>query len=118
VWDTRAKGFTDSDTGAPLPSWDQACEQLSEPVHVVRFGTQVHVKGILGGTEEAGRHVGYLTKYLTKSVGQAAGLDQHATDAQRDHATGSTPNYRSPRARHGVQYGCSTASNPKASGTP
>jgi hypothetical protein len=86
VWDTRAKGFTDPDTGAPLPSWDQACEQLSEPVHVVRFGTQVHVKGILGGTEEAGRHVGYLTKYLTKSVGQAAGLDQHATDAQRDHA--------------------------------
>jgi hypothetical protein len=27
------------------------------------FGPQVHVKGILGGTEEAGRHVGYLTKY-------------------------------------------------------
>ncbi|MGH3797471.1 MAG: replication initiator [Pseudonocardiaceae bacterium] len=24
--------------------------------------------------------------YLTKSVGQAAGLDEHATDAQRDHA--------------------------------
>jgi hypothetical protein len=53
---------------------------------VVRFGTQVHVKGFLGGTEEAGRHVGYLTKYLMKSVGQAAGLDEHATDAQRHHA--------------------------------
>jgi hypothetical protein len=26
----------------------------------VRFGEQVHVKGILGGTEEVGRHVGYL----------------------------------------------------------
>jgi hypothetical protein len=61
VWDTRAKAFTDLNTGAPLPSWDQACEQLTEPAHVVRFGTQVHVKGILGGTEEAGRHVGYLT---------------------------------------------------------
>ncbi len=49
---------------------------------------RVHVKGILGGTEEAGRHVGYLlvTKYLTKSVGQAAGLGEDATDAQRDHA--------------------------------
>lgn len=86
VWNVRAKTFTDPDTGAPLPTWEQACEELTEPAHVVRFGTQVHVKGILGGTEEAGRHVGYLTKYLTKSVGQAAGLGEHATDAQRDHA--------------------------------
>jgi replication initiator protein RepSA len=86
VWDTRAKAFTDLDTGAPLPSWDQACAELVEPAHVVQFGTQVHVKGILGGTEEAGRHVGYLTKYLAKSIGQAAGLGEHATDAHRDHA--------------------------------
>jgi hypothetical protein len=86
VWDPRAKAFTDSDTGIPLPTWEQACEQLSEPAHVVRFGAQVHVKGILGGTEEAGRHIGYLTKYLTKSIGQAAGLDEHAKDTQRDHA--------------------------------
>jgi hypothetical protein len=57
-----AKAFTDPDTSAPLPTWDQACEELTEPAHVIRFGTQVHVKGILGGTEEAGRHVGYLTK--------------------------------------------------------
>jgi hypothetical protein len=86
VWDPRTKAFTDPDTGTPLPTFDQACEQLVEPAHVVRFGSQVHVKGILGGTEEAGRHVGYLTKYLTKSVSHAAGLTQHATDAQRDHA--------------------------------
>jgi hypothetical protein len=86
VWDTREKAFTDPDSGAPLPTWEQACEELTEPAHVVRFGAQVHVKGILGGTEEAGRHIGYLTKYLAKSIGQAAGLDQHATDAHRDHA--------------------------------
>jgi hypothetical protein len=84
-WDPRAKAFTDPDTGTPLPSWDHACQQLAEPSHVVRFGDQVHVKGILGGTEEAGRHIGYLTKYLTKSIHQAAGLDEHVTDAQRDH---------------------------------
>jgi hypothetical protein len=70
----------------PLPSWEQACEVLTEPAHVVRFGEQVHVKGILGGSEEAGRHVGYLTKYLTKSIGQAAGLGEQATDAHREHA--------------------------------
>jgi len=62
VWDTRTKAFTDPDTGTPLPSWEQACADLIEPAHVVRFGKQVHVKGILGGTEEAGRHIGYLTK--------------------------------------------------------
>jgi hypothetical protein len=46
----------------------------------------VHVKGILGGTEEAGRHIGYLTKYLTKSIGHTIGLTEHATPAQRKHA--------------------------------
>jgi hypothetical protein len=86
VWDSRARAFADPDTRAPLPSWEHACEGLTEPAHVVRFGEQVHVKGILGGTEEAGRHVGYLTKYLTKSVGHAAGLGEQATDAHREHA--------------------------------
>jgi hypothetical protein len=86
VWDIRAKAFTDPDTGTPLPSWEQACDQLTQPAHVVRFGNQMHVKGILGGTEEAGRHIGYLTKYLSKSIGHAAGLGEHATDAQRGHA--------------------------------
>jgi hypothetical protein len=86
VWDARAKAFTDPDTGAPLPTWEQACAELTQPAHVVRFGEQVHVKGILGGTEEADRHVGYITKYLTKSVSQAARLGEHATDVHRDHA--------------------------------
>jgi hypothetical protein len=86
TWDARTKAFTDPDTGVPLPTWEQACEQLTQPAHIVRFGTQIHAKGILGGTEEAGRHIGYLTKYLSKSIGQAAGFDEHATDAQRDHA--------------------------------
>jgi replication initiator protein RepSA len=86
VWDSRVKAFTDPDTAAQLPTWERACADLTEPAHVVHFGPQVHVKGILGGTEEAGRHVGYLTKYLTKSVGQATGLGEHATHAHRDHA--------------------------------
>jgi hypothetical protein len=112
VWDTRSKGFTDPGTGQPLPTFEQACEGLIEPAHVVRFGAQVHVKGILGGTEEAGRHVGYLTKYLTKSVGQAAGLDEHATDRQRDHAHRLHAELRvtpcSPRCAVWLLYGCAT----------
>ena len=86
LWDGREKGFVDPDTRDLLPTFDQACEELDEPSHVMRFGAQVHVKGILGGTQEAGRHVGYLTKYLTKSVTQAAGLIQDASDRQREHA--------------------------------
>jgi replication initiator protein RepSA len=62
VWDPQAKTFTDPATGTPLQNWEQACEELTKPAHVVRFGEQVHVKGILGGSEEAGRHIGYLTK--------------------------------------------------------
>ncbi|WP_219416857.1 helitron helicase-like domain-containing protein [Pseudonocardia nigra] len=85
-WDNRANGYVDPDTREPLPTFDEACEDLDRPAHVVRFGTQVHVKGILGGTEEAGRHIGYLTKYLTKSVGEAAGHGEGATDRQREHA--------------------------------
>jgi hypothetical protein len=85
VWDGRVKGFVDPDTREPLLTFDQACDDLDEPAHVVRFGSQVHVKGILGGTEEAGRHIGYLTKYLTKSVTQAAGLAEDATARQREH---------------------------------
>jgi hypothetical protein len=42
----------------------------------------VHSKGILGGSEEAGRHIGYLTKYLTKSLGEVLEAD---SDRQRAH---------------------------------
>lgn len=86
-WDDRTKGFVDPDTREPLPTWEQATDPdvLAEPSHVVRFGAQVHVKGILGGTEEAGRHIGYLTKDLMKDVAHAAGLDDDATERQREH---------------------------------
>ncbi|GAY12624.1 replication initiator [Pseudonocardia sp. N23] len=87
-WDALASSWVDPDTREPLPTWDEATDPaaLDAPAHTVTFGEQVHVKGILGGTEDAGRHIGYLTKYLTKSVGQAAGLDEHATIRQRAHA--------------------------------
>ncbi|MFF0489358.1 replication initiator [Nocardia sp. NPDC004068] len=71
VWDRETKTFIDPDTREPLQEWESAIEATfgdDEPAHVVRFGEQVHSKGILGGTEEANRHIGYLCKYLTKSV--------------------------------------------------
>ena len=80
VWD--GERFVDPDTRAPLTSWVEAIDELDEPAHVVSFGRQVHSKGILGGSEEAGRHIGYLTKYLTKSTGEVI---EAVTDQQRRH---------------------------------
>ncbi|WP_233598706.1 replication initiator [Amycolatopsis sp. WAC 01375] len=82
LWDMDSRSFVDPDTREPLPSFDEAREAVEEPAHVVTFGRQVHSKGILGGTEESGRHIGYLTKYLTKSTGEVVDAD---TAAQRDH---------------------------------
>ena len=82
VWEPRSTSFVDPDSREPLTEWDDALEAVEEPAHVVTFGRQVHSKGILGGTEEAGRHIGYLTKYLTKSTGEVV----EATSArQREH---------------------------------
>jgi hypothetical protein len=75
VWDeTRDRPcYVDPHTGDPLPTWDQALDAIDDdphtpPAHVVRFGTQVDVQGVLGGTEKAGECLGYLVKYLTKSL--------------------------------------------------
>ena len=73
-WHYQQQKFLDPDTLEPVPTWDQVQDLMAsvdelEPAHVIRFGQQVDVKGILGGTEEASRHIGYLTKYLTKSIG-------------------------------------------------
>jgi hypothetical protein len=88
VWDAAAEGFVDPQRRRPLTSWEEAMEELVEPAHTVTFGRQVHSKGILGGSEEAGRHIGYLTKYLTKSVGEVieAGSDRQREHHERLHA--------------------------------
>lgn len=78
VWDHQACRFVDPDTRQPLPTFDEAQDIVSgvdelEPAHVVRFGSQIDpkdIRGVLGGTEEAARTVGYVTKYLTKSIAE------------------------------------------------
>ncbi|MFE9694559.1 replication initiator [Micromonospora sp. NPDC005806] len=72
-WDADAAGYTDPTTGRLLPSWHDALDLVdddpdAEPVHVVRFGLQVDAKGVLAGTKDADRCVGYITKYLTKQA--------------------------------------------------
>jgi hypothetical protein len=82
VWDMQTATFVDPETRQPLTPWEDAVEQVEHPAHVVTFGQQVHSKGILGGTDEAGRHIGYLTKYLTKSTGEVI---EASSARQRDH---------------------------------
>jgi hypothetical protein len=83
VWEPTVKGFIDPDTRQPLTRWAEALERITEPAHVVTFGSQVHSKGILGGTDDAGRHLGYLTKYLVKSVAEIVEPSTEAQQRQR-----------------------------------
>jgi hypothetical protein len=81
VWDPSANdgagGYVDPDTRVPLTTWAQAMDDLDDrleagedvqPWHVVRFGAQVDAQGMVAGTPEADKRIGYLAKYLTKSI--------------------------------------------------
>jgi hypothetical protein len=86
-WDEEQKGYVDPDTKAALPTWDQALDGLdddkdAQPCHVVRFGVQLHAEGVLAGTPQTDKWIGYVGKYLTKTVDQCHTPD---TEAQRDH---------------------------------
>ncbi len=105
-WDHQSSTFVDPDTGVPLTEWDVALEGLSAPAHVVTFGRQVHSKGILGGTEESNRHIGYLTKYLMKSTSELvdADSDRHRAHHNALHAELAKTPY-SPRCAVWLLYG-------------
>jgi hypothetical protein len=71
-WSPDEGAYVDS-SGWPLPTWEEALDAYegdldAEPAHVVRFGDQDDLKGLLAGTPDADRHVGYLCKYLTKDI--------------------------------------------------
>ena len=112
VWArTAGRRYLDPATGELLPTWDEALDALdadedAEPLHVVRFGDQFDVQGVLAGSPDADRCIGYLTKYLTKSLGDA--LDP-TTDAQRDHAARLAEALRyepcSPTCANWLRYG-------------
>ncbi|MDF2091086.1 replication initiation protein [Knoellia sp. 3-2P3] len=73
VWDREAGGYCDPHTGRALRTFRDALDELDDdpdakPAHVVRFGQQTDVKGLLAGSKDSERAVGYLCKYLTKSV--------------------------------------------------
>ncbi|MFI7641582.1 replication initiator [Nonomuraea sp. NPDC049400] len=110
VWENGI-GYLDPGTGQVLPTWDQALDQLdadpaAEPLHVVRFGDQVDVQGVLAGTPDADQCIRYLSKYLTKSLGEE--LDPN-DQASRDHAARLVEALRwepcSPTCANWLRYG-------------
>jgi hypothetical protein len=71
VWDEDSATYLDPATGEVLPTWDQALDAIGnddKPLHVARFGDRFDAQGVLAGSKDANRCIGYLTKYLTKHV--------------------------------------------------
>ena len=73
VFDRASGRYVDPATGEALTTWGEALDALdadpnATPAHVVRFGAQVDIKGLLGGTPDSDRAVRYLCKYLTKDI--------------------------------------------------
>jgi hypothetical protein len=73
VWTGPEHGYADPETGEILPTWNQALDRLdndqeAKPAHVMRFGKQLDLQGVI--PEQADQAVRYLTKYLTKAIGE------------------------------------------------
>jgi hypothetical protein len=115
VWDPDTNTYRDPTTGQALPTWAQALDELDEqldahpdrqPEHVVAFGSQMDLQGVLGGTPKADKLIGYLCKYITKSVGEA---HRATTDAAVEHQRRLWQELRytpcSPRCPNWLRYG-------------
>jgi hypothetical protein len=81
----RLRRRLDPETGELLTKWDDALDAIGphdDPMHVARFGPKFDAQGVLAGSKDAGRCIRYLTKYLTKHLGDCHHPD---TDPQREH---------------------------------
>ncbi|MEV6865567.1 replication initiator [Streptosporangium subroseum] len=112
--DGQTGDYLDPTTGELLPTWDEALDQLdtdetAEPLHVLRFGTQVDVQGVLAGSPDADQCIGYVSKYLTKSLGDTLDPDDPNHQARRDHAARMVEALRyepcSPTCANWLRYG-------------
>jgi hypothetical protein len=86
MWHESSGSYIDPATGEVLPTWDQALDAIGghdQPQHIARFGDRFDAQGVLAGSRDAARCIGYLTKYLTKHIGDC---HQHTTSPQHAHA--------------------------------
>jgi Replication initiator protein, pSAM2 len=85
IWHEASGRYLDPDTGELLPTWDEALDAIGphdQPLHVARFGAKFDAQGVLAGSKDSARCIGYLTKYLVKDLGTCHTPE---TDAQREH---------------------------------
>jgi len=113
-WHEATGRYLDPATGELLPSWDDALDNIGphdRPLHVARFGPRFDAQGVLAGSKDAGRCIGYLTKYLTKQLGTVHTDD--SSTAAADHADRLVQALRyepcSPGCANWLRYGA----NPK-----
>jgi hypothetical protein len=109
VWDEKRGRYVDPATGELLTAWDDALDAITnddEPRHVAQLGTEFHAEGVLSGSKDAGRCIGYLTKYLTKQLGEC---HQASTDAEQEHVNRLADALRyepcSPTCANWLRYG-------------
>jgi excisionase family DNA binding protein len=121
VWHEASGRYLDPATGEFLPTWDDALDAIGsddEPLHVARFGAKFDAQGVLAGSRDSARCIGYLTKYLTKHV---ADCHQAQTDTQHAHAGRLADALRyepcSPGCANWLRYGI-TPKNPREGPRP
>jgi hypothetical protein len=109
AWHEASGRYFDQATGALLPTWDEAVDAIGrqdEPLHVARFGPKFDAKGVLAGSKDAGRCIGYLVKYLSKQI---ADCHQPGTGAPTAHAARLADALRyepcSPTCTNWLRYG-------------
>ena len=76
----------DGPTTSVTGTWDEALDAIGprdEPQHVARFGDRFDAQGVIAGSKDAARCIGYLTKYPTKHVADCHHAETHA---QAQHA--------------------------------
>jgi hypothetical protein len=88
MW-TDGAGYVDPATGEALPTWEDALDALeadpdARPTHALRFGPQDDLQGLLVGTPGAERAIGYLCKYLTKSIAATHTVDADDASSARE----------------------------------
>ncbi len=105
VWHDQVGGYIDPATGEVLPDWDQALDEIGPydlPWHVARFGDRFDAQGVLAGSPQAARCIGYLTKHV-------GGCHQATSAAEQDHAARLADALRyqpcSPRCATWLRYG-------------
>lgn len=109
MWHKEIGVYVDALTDAPLPTWEEAVSRLAAPCHVVGFGRQVDIKGLLGGTADSDRAVRYLCKYLTKGIAETYAADPGQDSAYEQHMSRLHERVRllpcSPQCANWIRFG-------------